>query len=119
MKEKTQTKPFIAHCKNADGSLAYDVVRCTSPSDLDCQPDIPIVALVLVTLSPILDGKLMWSPYTAERLRGLLRQFGDARLRSVLFSMLVDMKAGFKPSNPIGLFISRVTSATVSDVVVS
>lgn len=93
--------------RKADGTVCTIFVPHT-PVDVDQQADIPAAVLACVALAPLVGGKRAWSPYTLQTLYRLTNTFGDDVLRRHLSSLLTEMQGGFKPSNPVGLFIHRV-----------
>lgn len=112
----TNRKPEIVQARNRDGSLVRVVVPVTR-LDVEQQPNVPAHVLALLAFSQVVNGVRRWSQYTALTFRRLSGQYGDDALRTTLCALLDDIAAGFRPSNPIGIYIHRVRStATTSDL---
>lgn len=103
MTGQTQTVPY----RRPDGTTAQAIIPRTA-ADVRNQPDVPAWVLVVLALSPRVDGKKVYSSYTVQQIKRLQAQFGPESLRYQLESLLTDMLGGFMPTNPMGLFIHRV-----------
>ena len=93
--------------RKPDGTLVTVFVPHT-PIDVDQQPDVPAAILACVALAPSVQGRRVWSPFTLSTLNRLQNIYGDEVLRRHLTSLLTEMQGGFKPANPVGLYIHRV-----------
>lgn len=102
---KVEKAPY----RKPDGTIAELIIPKTAV-DVEQQPDIPACVLAVAALSPLVNGRRAWSRFTIYTLHRLQDQFGDHCLRLHLISLLVEMQGGFKPQNPIGIFIHRVRS---------
>lgn len=106
-------KPEVIQARKRDGSVVRVVVPA-SRIDVEQQPDIPASTLALLAFSTVKDGVRRWSDFTRSTLLTLERSYGDAVLRSTLGALLDDIAGGFRPSNPVGLFIHRVRATANS-----
>lgn len=102
-------KPEIVQARSRDGSLVRIVVP-HSRLDVEQQPNVPAHVLALLAFSQVVNGVRRWSQFTALTFKRLASQLGDEALRSTLCALLDDMDSGFRPNNPIGIFIHRVRS---------
>lgn len=113
-----KTAPEIIQARCRDGST-LSVVVPASRVDVEQQPNIPAHVLTLLAFSQKVNGVRRWSEFTAFTLKRLDQQFGDDVLRRTLCALLDDISNGFKPSNPIGIFIHRVRqTSTTADLTV-
>lgn len=109
----TGLKPEIIQARKRDGTVVRVVVPATRV-DVEQQPDVPAATLALLAFSSVKDGVRRWSDFTRSTLLKLERSYGDAVLRSTLCALLDDIASGFRPSNPVGLFIHRVRATSNS-----
>ena len=93
--------------RRPDGSMC-DVIVPRTRIDVEQQSDIPAAVLACVALAPVVHGHHAWSRFTLQTLYRLASDFGDDVLRLNLCSLLTEIEGGFRPLNPIGLFIHRV-----------
>lgn len=100
-------KPEIIQARRRDGTT-LEIIVPMSRVDVEMQPDAPAYVLAVLAFSSRVNGVRRWSQFTLETLRRLERQFGSETLRSVLCGLLDDIAAGFRPTNPVGIFIHRV-----------
>lgn len=113
----TQQPEIITASRRNGESLRIVVPH--SRVDVEQQLSIPAHVLALLAFSDRVNGVRRWSEFTALTLRRLDSQYGDDVLRRTLCSLLDDIRAGFKPLNPVGIFIHRVRqSATTAELTV-
>lgn len=107
-------KAEIVHARYPDGSVVKLVVPKSS-ADVEMQRDVEAHLLALIAFAPVVQGRRRWSQFTNHTLRNLQRQYGDEILRTVLMGLLDDIRTGFKPMNPVGVFIHRVRASATTD----
>lgn len=110
----SQDKPELIQTRKRDGT---PLTICVPKSriDVEQQPDIPAHALALLAFSKKVNGVRRWSEFTALTLKRLSDQYGDSALRLTLAGLLDDMAAGFRPVNPVGVYIHRVRATATTD----
>lgn len=105
--------PEIIQAHRANGETLKIVVPL-SRVDVEQQPQVPAHVLAVLAFSQKVHGVRRWSEFTAFTLKRLDQQFGDEVLRRTLCALLDDIANGFKPNNPIGIFIHRVRQTSTT-----
>lgn len=82
--------------------------------DVEQQPHISARVLALLAFSTRVGGVRRWSDFTRLTFRRLHEQYGEEAMRTALCALLDEINTGFRPSNPIGLYIHRVRSTANS-----
>lgn len=99
-----------------DGSTQR-VFKPLTAVDVEQQPDVPADILATLAFAPIINGSVAFSRFTRFTMGKLYEQFGDEILRKNLIALLTEMTGGFKPKNPVGIFIHRVRLTATETVI--